>query len=113
MPQVVQEYLDTGETLITDIVKKNISDAYIADMARYSWKSETIRILTIYKSIPAQLAKENHKFQYKVIKSGARVAGYKSHTGFLKRISGMKIISEALRSACCSVSGKADGLTKR
>jgi predicted AAA+ superfamily ATPase len=84
MPQVIKEYLDTGETLMTDIVKKNINDAYIADMARYAGKTETVRILAVYKSIPAQLAKENHKFQYKVIKSGARVTEYGSAVDWLR-----------------------------
>jgi hypothetical protein len=74
MPQVVREYLETDDTLMADIVKKNINAAYIADLARYAGKTETVRIIAVYKSIPAQLAKENHKFQYKVIRSGARVA---------------------------------------
>jgi predicted AAA+ superfamily ATPase len=84
MPQVVQEYLNSGEALMTDIVKKNISDAYIADMARYATRAETVRILAVYKSIPSQLAKENHKFQYKVIKSGARMAEYSGAVDWLK-----------------------------
>jgi len=84
MPQVVKEYLDTGDTLMADIVKRNINDAYIADMARYAGKTETVRIMAVYKSIPAQLAKENHKFQYKVIRSGARVAEYGSAVDWLK-----------------------------
>jgi hypothetical protein len=83
MPQVVREYLDTGDPLMADIVKKNINDAYIADMARYAGKTETVRIMAVYKSIPAQLAKENHKFQYKVIRSGARVAEYGSSVDWL------------------------------
>lgn len=84
MPQVVKEYLNTGDTLMADIVKKNINDAYIADMARYAGKTETVRIMAVYRSIPAQLAKENHKFQYKVIRSGARVAEYASAVDWLK-----------------------------
>jgi hypothetical protein len=84
MPQVVKEYFDTGDTLMVDIVKKNINDAYVADMARYAGKTETVRILSVYKSIPAQLAKENHKFQYKVIKSGGRVAEFGSAVDWLK-----------------------------
>lgn len=84
MPKSVKEYLDTGDTLMADIVKKNINDAYIADMARYAGKTETVRIMAVYKSIPAQLAKENHKFQYKVIRSGARVAEYGSAVDWLK-----------------------------
>jgi predicted AAA+ superfamily ATPase len=84
MPQVIQEYLNTGDNLMADIIKKSINDSYIADMARYAGKTETIRILAVYKSLPAQLAKENHKFQYKVIKSGARVSEYGTAVDWLK-----------------------------
>ena len=43
---------------------------YIADMAKYASDSEAVKIRAAYNSIPAQLAKENRKFQYKVIQKG-------------------------------------------
>jgi hypothetical protein len=45
-------------------------------MAKYATPAETVRIMAAYKSVPAQLAKENKKFQYKLIKSGARAYDY-------------------------------------
>ncbi|MCU0473421.1 MAG: ATP-binding protein [Bacteroidales bacterium] len=84
MPQVLSEYIVTKDQLMTGIIKRNINNAHIADMARYAGKSETIRIISAYNSLPAQLAKENHKFQYKVIKSGARAAEYGSAIDWLK-----------------------------
>ena len=84
MPQVLSEYIDTRDPLMTGIIKRNINSAHIADMARYAGKSETVRIISAYNSLPAQLAKENHKFQYKVIKSGARAAEYGSAIDWLK-----------------------------
>ena len=52
--------------------QKNLNNSYIADMAKYASPQETTKTMAAFASIPAQLAKENHKFQYKVIKSGAR-----------------------------------------
>lgn len=84
LPQVVKERIATGDTLMLDIVKKSINNDYIADMARYADKNETVRIIAAYGSLPAQLAKENHKFQYKTIRSGARSADYGTAVEWLK-----------------------------
>lgn len=46
-------------------------------MTKYATPQETTKIIAVWASVPAQLAKENHNFstrllfQYKVIKSGA------------------------------------------
>jgi len=84
MPQVVKEYNSAGDTLMLDAVKKSIHNAYIADMARYADRTETVRIMSAYGSLPAQLGKENHKFQYKTIRSGARAADYGTAVEWLK-----------------------------
>ncbi|MBT3209189.1 MAG: ATP-binding protein [Bacteroidetes bacterium] len=76
LPQVVKEYMDKGDFDFVSIIQKNINDAYIADMTKYVSPTETIRIMAAYNSIPAQLAKINKKFQYKIIKSGARANQY-------------------------------------
>jgi len=84
MPHALSRYIETKDYLITGIIKSNINNYHVADMAKHAGKSETVRIIAAYKSIPLQLAKENHKFQYKVIKSGARVAEYGSAIEWLK-----------------------------
>jgi len=55
----------------------------IGDMAKYAGLSETVKIISAFKSVPAQLAKENRKFQYKIIKSGARAVHYESALDWL------------------------------
>ena len=45
-------------------------------MAKYATAHETTRIMAAWGSLPAQLSKENRKFQYKVIKSGAKAHEY-------------------------------------
>jgi uncharacterized protein len=70
MPAVVNEYLKTERLLDAAGVQSLILNAYIADMAKYTTPSETTKIMAAFQSIPAQLAKENKKFQYKVIQRG-------------------------------------------
>ena len=76
MPQVVNEFVRTRDYNMVMAMQKNIIDAYIADMAKYAGPSETVKIIAAFKSVPSQLAKENRKFQYKIIKSGARAVHY-------------------------------------
>jgi len=74
MPAAVNEFI-TSKKLVTvsDIQNKILSD-YIADMAKYADAGESVKIRACYNSIPAQLAKENKKFQYKVVQRGGTAA---------------------------------------
>ena len=60
-----------------------LADAYIADMAKYAIPQETARIIAVWNSLPAQLAKENRKFQYKLIRQGARAHQYDTALSWL------------------------------
>ena len=84
MPQVVQRYIETNDYDFVTAAQKSLNDAYIADMAKYASPNETTKIMAAWASVPAQLAKENHKFQYKVIKSGARAYEYETPLDWLK-----------------------------
>ncbi len=84
MPRAVLEYVDTGDFDFVLTVQKTLNDGYIADMAKYATPQETTKIMGAWNSIPAQLAKENRKFQYKVIKSGARAYQYETPLEWLK-----------------------------
>lgn len=84
MPRVVQEYVDTKDFDFIIAAQKTLNDSYIADMAKYASLQETTKIMAAWSSVPAQLAKENQKFQYKVIKSGARAYEYETPLEWLK-----------------------------
>jgi len=84
MPQAVLEYVNTKDFNFVLAAQKTINDAYIADMAKYATAQETTKIMAAWASIPAQLSKENRKFQYKVIKSGARAYEYETPLDWLK-----------------------------
>lgn len=84
MPSAVLQYLDKKDFDFVFATQKSINDAYIADMAKYATPNETTKIMAAFESIPAQLAKENKKFQYKVIKSGAKANQYETPIDWLK-----------------------------
>lgn len=84
MPRVVSEYIDTMDFNYVVAAQKALNDGYIADMAKYATPQETTKILGAWSSVPSQLAKENHKFQYKFIKSGARAYEYETPIEWLQ-----------------------------
>lgn len=84
MPAAVKEYIDKKDFDFVLATQKSINDSYVADMAKYATPHETTRIMATFNSIPAQLAKENKKFQYKVIKSGARAHEYETPVEWLR-----------------------------
>ena len=84
MPFVVNGYIKNKDYTQVYHFQKNINDAYIADMVKYAQATETNKILAAYNSIPAQLAKENHKFQYKIIKTGARTNEFENSLEWLQ-----------------------------
>lgn len=83
-PAVVKAYLEKGDFNIVKAEQANIADGYIADMAKYSTQNITVKSMDIFNTLPSQLAKENTKFQYAVIKSSARAKDYELSLQWLK-----------------------------
>jgi len=70
MPACINAFLNGGSFLDVPLVQNEILDNYIADMAKYASNTDSVKIRACYNSIPAQLAKDNKKFQYKVVQKG-------------------------------------------
>ena len=83
-PEAVKTYLETSNFDSVRSVQANISDSYIADMAKYATANETVRSIAIFNTLPSQLAKENTKFQYAIVKSNARAKDYELSLQWLK-----------------------------
>ena len=83
-PAAVQKYIDTGDFNVVRAEQGSLSNAYIADMAKYSTPSEIIRSIEVYNSLLSQLSKENTKFQYSIIGSKARAKDYETSLAWLK-----------------------------
>ena len=70
MPEVVQEYIDSNSLISAIDNQSDIIESYRSDMTKYSEEDTGNKIVATYNSIPIQLAKENKKFQYKIIQKG-------------------------------------------
>lgn len=70
MPESVGKYVETHSYLECRTVQQSILNGYNADMAKYAKPGTTVKIRACFNSIPAQLAKENRKFQYKLAQKG-------------------------------------------
>ena len=70
MPEVVETYLTEQKIISTIDVQAEILSSYERDMTKYANNSLSNRIISAFDSIPVQLAKDNQKFQYKVISKG-------------------------------------------
>ena len=74
MPGCINAFMERGSFLDLQLVQSEILDNYVADMAKYASNSDSVKIRACFQSIPAQLAKENRKFQYKVVQKGGSAA---------------------------------------
>ena len=83
MPRAILEYKEKQDMDFVTSILNDINNSYIADMAKYATHTETTKIMAVYNSVSAQLAKENKKFQYKLIKSGARAYEYETAINWL------------------------------
>ena len=72
MPGVVMEYLDTKDFNSVRVVQQEILNAYDNDFSKYAPNKEVPRLRMVWRSVLAQLAKENKKFIYGMLKEGAR-----------------------------------------
>lgn len=70
MPEVVKEFINTNSTINAIDYQKDIIESYKNDITKYSEPSNAPKIIATFNSIPIQLAKDNKKFQYKLVQKG-------------------------------------------
>lgn len=76
MPESVRVWTQERDVELMQQVLSNILGAYERDFAKHPDPKDFPKISLIWKSIPSQLARENKKFIYKVVKEGARAREY-------------------------------------
>ena len=76
MPEVVNRFIATHN--MSDVLEEqhSIITGYKEDMIKYAANEDKVRLRATFDSIPRQLSKENKKFQFSVIKKGARAKEY-------------------------------------
>ncbi|MDO4467370.1 MAG: ATP-binding protein [Bacillota bacterium] len=76
MPEVVCEYVDTRNLLEVRNIQNRILSEYEQDFSKHIPRSLLAKVNMVWNSIPSQLAKENKKFVYRMIKKGARAKDF-------------------------------------
>ena len=84
MPDVVKLYLETGTFSGTLDLQNQIRLDYEEDVRKYAEGLDQTKIISVYRSIPAQLAKENKKFQFNKVAKNARSREYSGCIDWLK-----------------------------
>ena len=72
MPEAVAEYVESQDLSKVREIQEAILNAYSLDFAKHAPKEQIMKINQVWQSIPSQLAKENKKFIYSVLREGAR-----------------------------------------
>ena len=76
MPEAVSYYAENKDLQEVRNIQKRLLDAYEQDFSKHAPTSVVPRIRQLWNNIPTQLAKENKKFIYGLIKQGARAREY-------------------------------------
>lgn len=76
MPEVASAMLDNKSIDFIENQLQYILDLYTIDFSKYATQTDVLRINNLWKSLPSQLAKENKKFIFNVIRQGARAREY-------------------------------------
>jgi predicted AAA+ superfamily ATPase len=76
MPEVVKVFSETRDWEQVRKVQFQILNSYEADFSKHTPNEVVPRIRMVWQSIPAQLAKENKKFVFGVIREGARAKDF-------------------------------------
>lgn len=83
MPEAVYSWVTDKDIEKVNKIQKNILDSYENDFSKHTDISEANKISLIWNGIPSQLAKENKKFIYQVLKEGARAREYEGALNWL------------------------------
>lgn len=84
MPEVVKMYVNTSSWNKVRRVQKDILIAYDSDFGKHAPINIVPRIRQVWNNIPAQLAKENKKYIYSLIREGARAKEYELALAWLE-----------------------------
>jgi hypothetical protein len=83
MPEAVLKFTENNNFNEVREIQKQILEAYEHDFSKHAPSEIVPRIRMIWNSIPGQLAKENRKFIYGIIKEGSRAKDYESALSWL------------------------------
>ncbi len=83
MPEVVKDFIENKDFESVREIQKEILSAYEEDFTKHIPVNTVAKIRLLWKSIPAQLSKENKKFIYGAVKEGARARDFEAALSWL------------------------------
>ena len=83
LPEVVDTYIATTDFYQVHLLQEKILRDYQDDIAKYALNQDKIKAKQCFLSIPRQLSKENHKFQYSVVEKKATARKFTSSLDWL------------------------------
>lgn len=107
MPAAVFSFVATQSYHTVQLIQHDIIQQYIADMSKYATAATSVKIRACFNSIPAQLAKENSKFQYKIVQRGGTATIFGESIEWL-RFAGIVLKCQKLEQGFIPVSAYAD-----
>ena len=78
MPEAVASFVSNSDYNEVRNIQRNILMAYEMDFSKHVPYRDIPRLRMLWKSIPIQLAKENRKFMYSLVKEGSRAKEYEN-----------------------------------
>lgn len=103
MPEAVESFAENQDFNEVRLIQKRILAAYEQDFSKHAPNEVVPRLRMLWNSIPAQLAKENKKFIYGLVREGARAKDYEtallwlSDCGLVHRVSRVNVPGIPLR----------------
>lgn len=84
MPEAVRVWTEDRNPAAVDRVLSDIVTSYESDFGKHAPVEDVPKIRYIWQSLPSQLARENKKFLYSVVKPGARAREYENALNWLR-----------------------------
>lgn len=76
MPECVSSWIKYKDPTMISKIQRELIEVYENDFSKHNGKVNSGRILMVFRSIVAQLAKPNEKFMYSAVREGARARDF-------------------------------------
>jgi predicted AAA+ superfamily ATPase len=84
MPDCVKAWAETGDMRLVRHTQDMILMSYVDDMSKYNTVTEIKKVHLVYDNITVQLSRDNTRFKYKLVASGARAAQFEDAIEWLR-----------------------------
>lgn len=84
MPEAVKKYVETGALNEVRRIQNGILQGYELDFSKHAPREQVERIRMVWRSVPSQLFKDNKKFIYGALRTGARAKDFEMSLQWLQ-----------------------------